>query len=275
MGYKSMMVNLQPGQTNGAVLAVAADLAERFGAHVLGVALCRPLEVTDTETYLMSDLAVRDRETRQLQLVAAEQEFHKVMLGRATSLDWHGSMTTQDLTGAITDHARSADLVVAGAGRDRSCFDPALRPTAGDLVMQTGRPVFVVPETVKRLSLDHILVGWKDGREARRAVADALPLLAKARRVTVVEISPADRLADARSHLNELVTWLGRHGIAAEALPLAETTDAPRLDLIAADLKADLIVAGAYAHNRLQEWVMGGVTRNLLLHADLCSMVSH
>jgi nucleotide-binding universal stress UspA family protein len=276
MGYNSIMVNLQPGRTNSAALAVAGDLAEQFGAHVFGVALCRPMEVTSTETYLISDLAARDRETRQLELLATEQEFRQAMSGRAKSLGWHAAITLEDLARAISDHARSADLVVVGASRHRSCFDVPPRPSAGDLVMRTGRPVFVVPDTVKQLSLGHVLVAWKDGREARRAVADARPLLAKARRVTVVEISAAEDLADGRFHVSEVVAWLSRHGIAAEALAVAGGADAAaRLKLVAADQTVDLIVAGAYAHSRLQEWVMGGVTRDLLLHSDICSMVSH
>ena len=276
MSYKSIMVNLQAGRTNGAALAVAGDLAERFGAHVLGVAICRPIQVCDTETYLISDLAVQERESSERDLLAAEQEFRTAISSRAKSLDWHAAMTTEDLTRAVADQARNADLVVTSADRNRSYLDTVRRPSAGDLVMQTGRPVFVVPETVRELSLGHILVGWKDGPEARRAVADALPLLAKAGRVTVVEISSAESLADARSHVNDVVTWLGRHGIAAEGLAIAAEGDAAaRLTLVAADGKADLIVAGAYAHSRLQEWVMGGVTRGLLLNADRCSMISH
>ena len=275
MSYKSILVNLQLGKTNGGVLAVAGDLAERFNAHVLGVAMYRPLQVCETEAYLMSDLAARDREGRQREIAAAEQEFRMMMEGRAKSLGWHAGMTNKTLAAAVVDHARSADLVVAGADRDRSLFDTPSRLGPGDLVMQAGRPVFVVPDTVERLSLDHVLVGWKDGPEARRAIADALPLLAKAGRVTVVEITPEAELASARSHLNDVVVWLGLHGITAEALPVVGADAPARLRHLVAELKADLIVAGAYAHSRLQEWIMGGVTRDLLLHTDLCSMVSH
>ena len=276
MSYKSIMVNLHPGERNTAALAVAGDLAERFGAHVEGVALCRPIQVCDTETYLISDLAARDREARERDLLAVEREFREAMHGRAPSIGWHGAMTIEDLTRTIADLARGADLVVAGADRHRRALNTTRRPSPGDLVMQSGRPILVVPETVTRLSLDHVLVAWKDGPEARRAVADARPLLARAGRVTIVEISAAEDLAQARSHVNEVVAWLGRHGIAAEALPISSTGDAAaRLNLVASDQAANLIVAGAYAHSRLQEWVMGGVTRDLLVNTDLCSMLSH
>jgi nucleotide-binding universal stress UspA family protein len=274
MSYKSILVNLQLGKTNGGVLAVAGDLAERFNAHVLGVAMYRPIQICETEAYLMSDLAARDREGRQREIAAAEQEFRVLMAGRAKSLGWHAGLTTKTLAAAVVDHARSADLLVAGADRNKNLFDTSSRLGPGDLVMQAGRPVFVVPDTVERLSLDHVLIGWKDGPEARRAIADALPLLTKAGRVTVAEVAPEAGLAAARSRLDDVVDWLGLHGVTAEALPVAGAEAPARLRGVVADLKANLIVAGAYAHSRLQEWIMGGVTRDLLQHTDLCSMVS-
>jgi nucleotide-binding universal stress UspA family protein len=275
MSYTSILVNLQLGRTNGGVLAVAGDLAERFDAHVFGIAMYRPLQICETEAYLMSDLAARDRDGRQREIAAAEQEFRVMMEGRAKSLAWHAGLTNKTLAAAVVDHARSADLLVAGAHRNKNPFDTSARLGPGDLAMQAGRPVFVVPETVERLSLDHVLVGWKDGPEARRAIVDALPLLTKARRVTVVEVAPEAELASARSHLDDVVVWLGLHGVAAESLPVPGADAPARLRGVVVDLKADLIVAGAYAHSRLQEWIMGGVTRDLLLHTDLCSMVSH
>jgi nucleotide-binding universal stress UspA family protein len=83
-------------------------------------------------------------------------------------------------------------------------------------------------------------------------------------------------LHDARTGLEAMTAWLGGHGISAQALPVASTgDDAARLNLLATEQNADLIVAGAYAHSRLQDWILGGITRDLLLHTDLCSMASH
>jgi nucleotide-binding universal stress UspA family protein len=276
MTYRSIMVAVQVGRKNGGALAVARDLALQFGSHVFGVALCQPIHISYSDAYLVSDLAAQDREIRDREMIAAEAEFRAVMQGRVASLGWHASMTNTDLSRAVADHARGADLVVIGAGRDRSVFDVSSELHAGDLVMQTGRPVFVVPERVERLTLGHVMVAWKDGREARRAVADARPLLAKARRVSLVEIVPGGELAAARCRLTDLAAWLVRHDILAEAVPIASDGDAgARLKLVASDRQVDLIVAGAYAHNRLQEWVVGGVTQTLLMHSDLCCLVAH
>lgn len=276
MTITSILVALQLGQTNQTTLNVAASLAERYGAHAFGIAVCQPIQITYSEAYLVSDLAAQDRETRQQEMAQAETEFRDMMRGRVPSVSWHASMVTTSLATAITDHARGTDLIVAPANRNRSYLEVSNPLRVGDLIMQAGRPVLVVPNTAEKLSLDHVLVGWKDGREARRAVADSLSLLKVARRVTVAEIVPAAELPDARSRLAEVTTWLSRHGVAAEPLPLAASgEDSGRLARLAAEQGADLIVAGAYAHSRLQEWVFGGVTRHLLLHSDICAMVSH
>jgi nucleotide-binding universal stress UspA family protein len=142
--------------------------------------------------------------------------------------------------------------------------------------MQAGRPCLIVPANTSTLALAHVMVGWKDTRETRRAICDALPLLKLAERVTVVEIAVEDGLADARSSLDDVVAWLRRHSVNATPLATLSTgDDAGRLYTIADEQGTDLIVAGAYGHSRVREWVLGGVTRDLLLKADRCSLVSH
>ena len=120
------------------------------------------------------------------------------------------------------------------------------------------------------------VVGWKDTRETRRAAFDALPLLKKAAHVAVVEIAAEEELAAAGTHLDDVVGWLKRHGVVVVSLAAPSTgDDATQLNAIAEEHGADVIVAGAYGHSRLREWVLGGVTRDLLLRADRCSLVSH
>ena len=83
-------------------------------------------------------------------------------------------------------------------------------------------------------------------------------------------------LFDARGRLQDVVAWLKGHGIAAKAVAAPTAgNDATHLDAIAREHGAGLLVAGAYGHNRLREWVLGGVTRDLLLRPGRCSLVSH
>ena len=142
--------------------------------------------------------------------------------------------------------------------------------------MRAGRPVLIVPPAVRALDLSRVVVAWKDTREARRAVADALPLLARADRVTVVELAPPDRLDETADGLENVTAWLARHGVEAEARALASGAgDARRLEAVVRELGGSLLVAGAYGHSRIHEWVFGGVTCDFLMHPDVCALISH
>ena len=139
-----------------------------------------------------------------------------------------------------------------------------------------GRPVLVVPNAIGHLKLERIVVGWKDSRETRRAIADALPLLKQAAAVSVAEIAVEDAMPEARAHVADVVAWLQGHGIVAQAVASLSTgDDATGLYTIAQDLGADIVAAGAYGHSQLREWVLGGVTRDFLLRSDCCSLLSH
>ena len=95
-------------------------------------------------------------------------------------------------------------------------------------------------------------------------------------RVTVVEIAACDNLADARGRTEDVADWLARHGVAAAARAVVAANDEPTgLGDVAKELDAGLLVGGAYGHTRLREWVLGGVTRDLLLQPARCSLVSH
>jgi nucleotide-binding universal stress UspA family protein len=145
-----------------------------------------------------------------------------------------------------------------------------------ELVMSAGRPMLIVGEGVDILDLRSVLVGWKDTREARRAVVDALPLLKHADHVTIVEIADDEELTEAKARTDDVANWLARHGVPATArADISVGTNATQLSRIARDVSANLLVAGAYGHTRLREWVLGGVTRDLLFRPSHCSFVAH
>ena len=119
-------------------------------------------------------------------------------------------------------------------------------------------------------------MAWKDTREARRAALDALPPLKIAEKVIVVEVVPGDGKAEAELRTDDVVGWLDRHGIAAEAIVYApDGSDHRRQHDIALEQQAGSIVAGAYGHSRLREWIIGGVTRALLDDPACCTLLAH
>jgi nucleotide-binding universal stress UspA family protein len=145
-----------------------------------------------------------------------------------------------------------------------------------DLVMQAGRPLLIVPDACDWLDLRSVLIAWKDTVEARRAVADALPLLRKATEVTVAEIAEeqANRPA-ALSRVRDVAAWLSRHGVnASEQVPEDCGEAGGLLEGIASEVGAGVVVAGAYGHSRFREWILGGVTRQLINPLNRCSLLS-
>jgi nucleotide-binding universal stress UspA family protein len=135
----------------------------------------------------------------------------------------------------------------------------------------------VIPAAVKSLAVDHVVVGWKDTREARRAVQDALPFLREAKRVTIVELCEKDQIEAARRRVDDVAHYLARHGIKAEVRVEMQlrASGADHFVGLASDEGADLLVIGAYGHSRLNERVFGGMTRDLLTSSPICCLMSH
>ena len=276
MSYSTLMAHLDLRPSNDGLLRIAADLAERCKARLIGITACQPMAVAYGDGYMSAEVIDQDRAERRREIDLAEASFRAALQGKVADLEWRSTVSYMSLTNYIAEQARSADLLITNPDPKDSSLDNSRLVSIGDLVMRAGRPVLIVPPGIDRLNLESVVVGWKDSRETRRAVVDALPLLRLAGRVLVVEIAAQEDIDDARSRLDDVVAWLGRHGIAAEAMAAPSAgADATRLDAIVREHDAGLMVAGAYGHNRLREWVLGGVTRDLLLSPGRCTLVSH
>jgi len=278
MTYSTIMVNLELGCSNAGVTGAAGNLAERFGASVVGIAACQPMPIVGMDTdgyYVPEALIEQDRARIDSDIKAAEAEFRSALQGRVKAISWRSNVMLGSIADYIAGEARCADIVItAGSGDTPS--ELARRVNPGDLLMQMGRPVLLVPAEAAPLALDRVLVAWKDSRQARRAVADALPLLEKASHVAVASIAAAEDIAAARSQVADVVGWLKQHGIkAVSTVAKPAGDDAGQLLAMAREHEAGVIVAGAYGHSRLREWALGGVTRHLLLHGRGCALLSH
>lgn len=274
MGYNCIMVVLALNSDNRGVLGVAAALAERFESKVIGIAACQPLQILFNEGFSADEAIVQNRKDIEKEIEAAETEFRAALSGR--EIAWRSSIAYGSLADFIAEEARSADLIITAKDAGPSLLDESHRVRLGDLVMRAGRPVLVVPDGVTALNLHHVFVGWKDTREARRAIVDALPLLAIARNVTVLEVAPDRERKGAQNRVEDVVAWLSRHQIGAR--PVTDTPTGSETGYLHARLLSDhcdLLVAGAYGHNRMREWVFGGVTQDVLLDADFCVLISH
>ncbi len=267
--YSNIMVpmDLDPATERRAKLAI--HLADRFSARVIGIAaqeLKAPLYFEGADAGIASIMEIQAEQAAKT-TAEAEARFRKIA-GARNGVEWRHALTSP--TAYALEQARAADLIVAARPRDDVAFDP-MSVNGGDLVMDAGRPVLFVPPQTEYLAAKRIIIGWKDSPEARRAVWDSLPFLKSAEDVYVVSTeSPADALADVKAYLTS-------HGVRAHALSRTNP-DGPAGDelITVARLEgADLIVSGAYGHNRMREWAFGGATRELLHHSPVCCLMAH
>ena len=272
MDYRSILVHLDDREEM-ACIDVAAALAARHGAELAGAYLVATRELTPFTQAMLPDSVVehRLRDTGHAQ-ARAEARFREAAARHALADAVWTAPAGAAIDAAIV-HARHADLVVLA--QPRAGFESDL---VHAVVMQSGRPALVVPPGGAATLGERVLVAWKESRESARAVADALPLLARAKAVRIVSIAAEDD-ADARETAadKDVVAWLARHGVDATLRhEAAEDVDAGNLLLSrAADFGADLVVMGAYSRPRLSEVVLGGVTRLMLQSMTVPVLMSH
>ncbi|MCK1390387.1 universal stress protein [Bradyrhizobium sp. 1] len=277
MTYATVMVSLALDQSNEARLQVAGELAERFEAVIVGVAAARftpPLYFTDgAEAQSLIDEGEASVKRRLADLEAQFRAATKTRGGRA---EWRSAMDFPARFALV--QARCADIIVSG-GQSPAFSDAFALASPKDLVIQAGRPLLVVPDNVNWLDLRSVLVAWKDTPEARRAVADALPMLRKARDITIVEIpEQGDDRSAVMAGVTDVAAWLARHGVTASARiceASGSETAAAQLEKVAGDVGAGLIVAGAYGHSRFRELILGGVTQHLVTQPVRSVLLSH
>lgn len=276
MKYATVMVGMAVGGPNDSRLEVTAQLGERFGARVIGVAaaeLAPPFYFAEGEA--AQKLIDQGRASVRNRLAELEAEFRAAMQNRSVEVEWRCAADFP--TRYVVQQARASDIIVVGEAAGSVPPDPFAQVDPSDLVMQAGRPLLVVSDACHWLDLRRALVAWKDTAEARRAVSDALPLLRQSAEVTVAEIieDETDRVA-AVSRVGDVVAWLSRHGVSASQLVPGQRGDAAtQLERIASEVGAGVVIAGAYGHSRLSEWILGGVTRRLIKPSNRCSLLSH
>ncbi len=265
MTYRTLLVPID--QTPGCEhrIRFAADLARACGGALVGVG-SQPLEVRlgMGYGYVDGELIQAVREQIAVDLTAWKEKFHAAAGTVDSGLHWIGDLAYPAVS--VAARAVEADLVVttrAASGRD-------FYASPSDLVMECGAPVLLAPEHPLPLSARRVVIGWKDTRETRRAVMDALPFLRGADQVLLLEVRESHDIAPPSSDAHAIQRRLERHGV--QATVKTEARKGPAAEAILATalgIEAGLIVAGAYGHSRLREWTFGGVTQALLHDAGI------
>jgi len=257
----------------------AAALAHQCGAHLAGIhVVAAGLPEHRTDYYVVgkairaslawqkaADEAVTSNVRRRFEAISAKRD-----LSTEFRVIRRGGPDEDLLLSSL-----HSDLVVIGQ-RELQELPGYLSPER--LLLASGAPILVVPSGWKSEPIGQkILVGWNASREARRAIADALPFLVAAQSVTLLVVDSSER---ADRHGEEpgadIALYLARHGahVEVEQVSSQGTAVADIILSYAADHGVDLIVIGAYSHARSVEMVFGGVTRTLLTKATVPVLMS-
>jgi nucleotide-binding universal stress UspA family protein len=269
---RAILVHVGPGEDSANRLTASAALAGELEARLIGLGaeMVEPLLATPYSGVNTAEWVTAMAQQVETDLIAARMSFDH--LAASVEREWREA---RDMPAhALALVARACDLIVVSAHPSTNYFhaaDPA------EVVMRSGRPVLVIPDQAKPLNGKRIVVAWKDTREARRALADALPFLHRADEVLVIGICDKGQQAAVQAQVDDVGAYLVGRGITARAQVslAAEAGVVGELNNAAEALGADLIVAGAYGQSRLREWVFGGVTRTLLDEPSRYLLLSH
>jgi len=257
MDIQSILVSLEP-RIAPTTLSAAVDIARRFRATLTGFAAAEPSPLLlEGPAGIDQYSAARAEIEEALNLAKADFE---ARVPHDLVRSFVGSV--EDPTNGLRRESLASDLLIVEARPGLP--DYSGHPDIGALVLTTGRPVLALAPTGESFKAGNIVIAWKDSREARRAVADALPFLRGADQVLVATVDEGDYTRE-RTRLDAIVSWLHLHGLPArgEVLPMGQSLS-NTIHNAAAAIGADLIVAGGYGHSRFREWLLGGMTQELL-----------
>jgi nucleotide-binding universal stress UspA family protein len=274
---KDIAIHLTGSSEDATRIAHAAGLARTLDAHLTGIYIHQMpdiLSITDPSGSAFLQRLIEES-------VAEAEATTEALDGRFRQLGLTYELRRPEVYpgqvgSELASEARQSDLFVG----TRPYGDPNKGQWIEEAVLfLSGRPCLLLPPSFQgRSSYDNVLVAWKNTREAARAVADAVPLLKKAKSVVVaiVDEQPGATEEQRRAPDEDIGRYLSRHGIKAEVHIIdGWTNTGAALRNEAVRTAADLIVMGAYGHSRLREWMLGGATRDVLSSAAVPVLVAH
>jgi nucleotide-binding universal stress UspA family protein len=277
MTYKTIVVHCDANKKVSNRLAVATELAARFGSTLVAVHPRPPFELPSFDVGINSAPLVEAYEKNaDADQKTAHAAFDTAIKGSHLPTEWRVIDAFAD--DALALNARYADLLVVGQTNDED-LDAAPGDLPEAIAISTGRPVLVVPHIgAPNKPGKVVMLCWNASRESALAASEALPFLKAAERVIVLIIDPHE---SSQGHGAEpgadVATWLARHGVKVTVQrEAAADTDTGNIILSrAADHGVDLIVMGVYGHSRMREFVLGGASRTLLSSMTVPVLMAH
>lgn len=279
MAFKDVLVTLTsyPEPTPLPVVEDAVAVAELLGAHIAAVTCETHVQLPGHYMSgsfagipgLISGEAEKSRKNAQNLLSAFDAAAARSGVSREAILEKCFTFEVGDL---LVDYARLRDLTIVPVP---DVYD---QWHAEAVIFGSGKATLVLPENPRKrpFSLGTIAIAWDFSRAAARAVADALPLLDKARKVHIVTVIN-EKAIDSKHSAEELAKNLSRHGIDV-VLDKVDAKGRPIDDVLNAYVishAVDVLVMGAYGHSRMREFILGGATKSMLAKPSLPILFSH
>lgn len=288
---KSIILPLTRDSDVDTLSASTANLAKRFEATLTGLFIRRdpkhavPLLGEGLTAEMIQDMCDATEREGLGYAAAAETAFNAAVASHGFAVHSIGASNKDDdrsaraiwriLVGDVGDHvgrcARTADFAV--------CERPQGKNTAqseifDDLVFRSGRSVLMLPEAYSGPMLDNLLVAWNGRAECARAVGGALPVLKKAKKVSILQVGD---LGEDRPTLDDIGFYLETHGVAADHIQMSKGSASVGATVLEAaqTCRANSIVIGAFSTARWRELILGGVTKHLIEHSQLPIYMSH
>lgn len=278
VSYKAILVQADESEASTQRSMAAAGLAQRFGAHLTGAFLRTSFPgryyvygpYGGVPPTILPNLIEEHDQAMAKAAEEARARFEAAAGEVDVASDW--MVLNGDTAQELVDCMRRTDLTVLP--RDRLPIVAENGIEVAGLGLQSGGPVLVLPPGAPGARIGRrVLIAWNGSREAARALNDAWPFITEAEKVFVLTVSPhGDRGPEGL-----LQRRLERHGCQVEVI-VERSEDASAGQVLLDQIKvlgADLVVMGLYGRSRLQEMVLGGVSRDVLRGSPVPLLVSH
>ena len=276
--YKTILMHCNDKRRIRNLLLPAVEFSERYQAHLTALSMVPPVAIFASVDGSVMTVDAHCQLYRE-EIPAMREAFEESVRGRGFTAEWRDDdARALPVIECVLPCARSADLIVASQ-TDPMWLGSGQLDIADQLVLESGRPVLIIPNTEPHGSVgERVLVAWNGRREAARAAFDALPMLQRAKAVKVVWVNPqSEDAAPGDVPTADICSALARHGVRCEGtdqiMPRANVGET--LLACARDIAADLLVMGCYGHARLREFVFGGASRHVLQHMSIPILMSH
>ncbi len=279
MSYPSILVHLEASRHLAQRVRIAAELAGAHDAHLIGAAMTGLSRFIYPYGGMAAAAPLGSAELELLNDRAGQAlaEFDTIV-GRHGVQSYEKRLINDEPEAGMVLQARYADLVIVSQSDPDEPSPNLVAALPEYVVLNSVRPVLILPYAGQIAQLGrHALVAWDGSMEATRALTAALPLLRRADKVTLAVFNPSAAYGvHGEQPGADIALYLARHGVTVEiALQVSHLDIGNALLSLAADLNVDLLVMGAYGHNRFREVVLGGATRTVLDTMTVPVLMAH